>query len=310
MKEEDIRFIDVEAFKKEWGFYPIAGGEGDGGDGGDGGSGGDGGKVTIPSHTHTPGTAYALPEGVQFKDIVPGDYKDKPYMKDVKDIPSLFKKFDGAETLVGQRQSVIPGEGATDDDWNKFFDASGRPKTSDLYEFTTVKAADGTDVKRDPAFETAVKDIFHKAGISSKQAKAVQEPFDALIAKMATDQATTKDADFDKLASEAFGTDADKALDVGKKLLEEHMPKGYAEHFKNLPNESLILMAGVLKSVQAKYIKEDDIPGGGGGGGGSATSINELRKEGQMLMAKKEYQDSFHPDHKKVKAEVTDIHSF
>lgn len=287
--------IEVINFYKKWGIFPISGGEEE--------------KVTIPAHTYTPGTPYALPENVKFSDLVPGDLKDKPYMKDVTDVASLFKKFDGAQTLIGQRPAGIPAEDASDEDWGKFHDAAGRPKEAKLYEFAPTKDSEGKEIKRNADVETKVKEIFHKAGISAKQGKAIQTGYEALLVQIQKDLKgadVQKDTDFDALASKTFGKDVEKTLAISKKLLEDNMPEGFGDHFKGISNEHLILMAGVLKNIQAKYISEDVISSADATT--TVTSIAELRKEARDLMAKKEFQDAFHPDHVKTKAAVDEIY--
>ena len=268
-----------------------------------------GGKVTIPAYDHTSGTPFALPEGVPFKDIVPGDYKDKPYMKDVTDVNSLFKKLDGAQILIGKRPAGIPAEDAAEVDWSNFYKAVGRPDKSESYEFTQIKGADGKEVKRDAAIETKVKDIFHKHGLSAKQAKGIQGDYEAILTEVAKDlkaKDVQTDVDFDALAAKTFGKDTEIVLASSKKLLEDNMPEGFGDHFKNLSNEHLILMAGVLKNIQTKYIKEDVITSGAAAA--TASNVEDLRKEARTLMASEPYQKPFHVEHAKALADVKDIY--
>ncbi len=268
------------------------------------------GKVAVPAHTHVPGTEYTLPEGVAFGDLIPGAFKGKPYLKDIADMPTLLKKLDGAETLIGQRPAGIPDDNADEATWGSFFKAAGRPDTAEGYSFNTTKKADGTDAERNSEVEAKVKGIFHKHGLSAKQATGVQTDYDAVIMEL-MDAANTKtaeqDAEFDKLAKGTFGTDFDKVLASSKTLIEANMPEGFGDRFKNLSNDNLVLMAGVLNNIKNKYIKEDIvIPGGGGGLPGSEL---ELREEAKKLMASKEWTEYNHPGNKAAKARVTEIYN-
>ena len=126
------------------------------------------------------------------------------------------------------------------------------------------------------------------------------EPLDEVDTK----QLKLFNTDFDKLATDTFGTDSDKILKSSKTLMEANIPDVFKEHVGKLSNENLIVMASVLNNIQKKYIKEDDMPEGGG----SPSSEADRRTERMNLMASKEYSDEFHPEHAKVKARVAELY--
>lgn len=59
-----------------------------------------------------------------------------------------------------------PGKDATPEDWAKFYDQLGRPKTPDAYELPIPDGDDG-------AFAKQVAPMLHKHGISAEQAKGL-----------------------------------------------------------------------------------------------------------------------------------------
>lgn len=237
-------------------------------------------------------------------DHIPTEYKDKAYLKDVNDLPSLFKKLDGAETLLGKKETVIPGADATEEQVTEFYNKL-RPESADKYELTV------TD-KSNPKFIEGIKDLLHKTGQSPRQAKALQEGFDGLVANIVKEQGLTteqQDVDFEKLATETFGKNSEAALETAKKLIAAHAPESMKEHTKNLSNENLIIMAGVLNSISQKYISEDDLSGMKGGDIANTESIASLQAEGRKLMASPAYQSKFHADHAVVDAKVKEIYA-
>ncbi len=269
----------------------------------------EGAAGTMPSVTFPMEKGFVLPDKMEFAHIVPPEYKDKSYMKDVTDVTSLFKKLDGAQTLIGQRPAGIPADSASDVEWNKYYDAAGRPKESKDYVFSEVVDKEGKKVERNEEFAGKVKTLFHTAGVSAKQSAILQKGYDALITEMQQKQgedANKQNLDFDKLATSTFGKDSEKVLTTAKQLIDAHKPEGFDEYLTALPNESLIILAGVLNNIQKKYISEDAINQAGTGGG--ASTETELRAEAMRLMALPEYSDKFHPQHADTAAKVTEIY--
>ena len=77
-------------------------------------------------------------------------------------------------------------------------------------------------------------------------------------------------------------------------------------YLKDLPNDALVVMAGVLKNIQSKYIKEDGPTGPGNAP--ASSSVDELRAEARTIMMKPEYTNAFHPNHEQVKKDLADVY--
>ena len=231
--------------------------------------------------------------------VIPAEFKDQAYLKDLKGLPlgpeaytALFKKLDGAEKLIGKK-TAIPEATAPEAEWESFFSRL-RPETAEAYEF---KGQDGKEAG-DPEFLKAVKGIFHKAGVPKTQAAKIYSEFEALIAgKQAAQQAETErmDAEFSDMVSKAFTADNEKVLTTARKMIDEFTPENLKGHIQRLPNESLVLMAGILNNISQKFMKEDNMnPDKGGTAGSDEVS---LRNEAKKIMASAEFSDFQNPGH-------------
>lgn len=240
-------------------------------------------------------------------DVIPVDFREKGYMKGVENFEQLFKKLDGSQTLVGER--AIPGEGATDEDWDKYYKSTGKPESADKYEFNTeTKLPEGTE--RNPELEGKFKELMHRAGISQKQAGVLSKGYDELMVGVLNAKAEADkqaDINFDALGDKVFKDQKTAVLERSKQLIDAHIPEEMKEALSTLPNESLIIMAGVLEGVRAKYINED-APGGGAPTGG-AVNMEERRAEARTLMNSEAYTNQFHKDHETTKAKVNELYA-
>jgi len=225
---------------------------------GAGGSGGGGGSAALQFES--------------FSAMVPEGFADKPYMQGVDSVDKLFSKLDGSQKLIGQKTIGIPGADASDDAHSEFFKKL-RPEKADDYAFAEVEMPE--QIKRSAEMQTKVKNIFHDAGLTSRQAKIVQEKYDGLMketyesqnANTETEQARL-DAEFDAQVNTVFGADKDVKMANATALLEAHAPQSMKDHIASLSNKDLTLLASVLSDVHDKYIGEDKDLGGGSGGGG------------------------------------------
>ncbi len=270
-------------------YDPNAGGQGAGAGAGEGAGAGAGAPV-----------AFAIPD----------TYKDKPYLKDVKDLDSVLKMLDGAQTKLGQRPAGIPQESATDEEWNKYF-ATTRPEKPEGYEFKRDEAvAKSLGVK--PEVEAKVKSIFHEAGLTKRQASIVQSKYEALQLELAKDviaQNQKNDEEFEKLAETSFGKDADKVLTSGKSIIEKYLPANMKPFLDKLDNNALVVMAGFAKAMKEKFMGQDEIPAGGEATGSGATTEADIRKEAAALMATPAYSNKFHKDHDATKKKVDELYA-
>ena len=243
---------------------------------------------------------------------VPAEYAEKPYTKDIKSEADLWKKFDGSQSLLGKpKEGGVPDVNADDAAWDAYYKAGGRPETAAEYKFNR-EGLDQEFVKgfANDDLDNATKEIFLEAGVSQKQADILQPKFEKMMEGLHAEQAQEglqENIDFDKLAADTFGVDEAQVMADSKALIAENAPAGFEEQIKSLPNESLIIMAGVLNNIKSKYINEDSLDPNRKSVSGASTE-DGLRKEAIALMQSDDYVNSFSPNHDKVVKEVADIY--
>jgi hypothetical protein len=245
---------------------------------------------------------------ILFSTTIPEEFRDRTYLKDIAAMPdgpearvALFKKLDGAETLIGKKTGV-PAADAPEAEWVAFH-AKHRPAKADDYEIKTGEGAD-------PEFVKTVREAFYEAGATKSQAAKIltklQAAMDAQGAK-AVEAGKKLDAEFDTLSKSTFGADNEKVLAQAKTMIAEHTPAPLKGHVPKLDNTSLVILAGILNSIHTKYGLEDKI--NGDGTPGAAADLEALHEEGRKLMALPEYKDFTNSKHKATVARVDAIYA-
>lgn len=247
------------------------------------------------------------PPAPTLETIIPEEFRSKPYLNDLKALPAgpegynaLFKKLDGAQTLIGKKTG-IPEAGAPPEEWEKFH-AMLRPSNADEYE---IAQAEG----QDPEMVKAVKGMFHEAGLSKAQASKLLAKFGAMTSEKLGAQAAEQkrlDEEFEAMTKAAFGAENVAVLNKSKELLEKLTPDNLKPHLPSLDNKALVLLAGVMQEVRSRFMKEDPSSPPPGNAPMDATA---LREEGRKLMASKEYMDPFNPKHEEAKKRVSEIYA-
>lgn len=256
-----------------------------------------------------------MPEGTEtleakpLKEIVPAEFHDRPYLKDLLDKPQgpeafaeVFKKLDGAEKLVGKKVGIP--ESDKPEDWDGFL-AKLRPEKEDDYEIATREGA-----RPDPELAKMLKSAFHAAGLNKVQAAKFQAKIAPAIEareKAMVEQQKKIDEEFTALSEKAFGADRDKVYARVNAAIKENVPAEFHPHLDKLDNKSLVILAGVVNSVLKKYVPADKLDGGAGAGATGGDG-GDLREEGRKLMASEAYSNWQHPDHEKTVSRVNEIY--
>jgi hypothetical protein len=291
------------------------------------GEGGGSATITTPPPAGTPPASVSTnvvlppantppPAGTPPAFSIPEAYRDKPWAKGIDNPDKVWSMLDGAQELIGKRPAGIPAPDAPQAEWDKFYEATGRPKTAAEYQFDYGKDDKGNPkVATDTKWEASIKDLMFKNGISSKQAVAMQKEFDQIVANTIKEknlQVQQENQDFDKTATELFGAERDRVLANGKALLTEHVkdPRIQAALAK-LPIDALMVLASTLKSFSDKFIKSPGAPGtppGAPGTGSTGGGKAEMHAEARRLMTTPEYTNSMHPDNAKVLARISQLY--
>ncbi len=230
---------------------------------------------------------------------IPEAYREKAYLKDVTSIDDVYKKLDGAQSLIGQKLT-IPTDTSTPEEILKFNIAAGMPEKVDGYVFEKIG-----DLERVPEVDTKFKEIFHKYGINKKAAEGVTKDVETMLNEIEKVKANTDNAEFDNLTKEVLGDSSDSILASGKKLIEENIPDRFKEDFSKLGNKELVLMASILDNIKNKYISEDKINKDG------STQVGEnkesLNTKMQELMRKRTAEGAFSPLYKDLSTQISAI---
>lgn len=245
-----------------------------------------------------------------FETIIPQEFKDKPYLADIKTLPvtpesyaALFKKLDGAQTLIGKKTGAQPpAADAPAEEMEKFYSAL-RPAKAEDYEFP--KPAEGQTVDED--FVKAARGMFHNAGLSKAQVAKLIPQFDKYVAEKSAPilaENARLDAEFKELMGKTFGPENGAVLERSKALLTQLTPDGLKPHLVKLPNEALVVLAGVMESVRAKFMAEDKGSGDGAGAGAGATDAAALKEQMYALQGSEAFKDYKHRDHAATIAKI------
>ncbi len=249
-------------------------------------------------------------KGVQF--AVPTEYAEKGWVKDIKSYDDLWKKSDGAQSLIGQK--AAPNAESTSEEWEAHYKTLGRPEDAGKYNFNRDGFSEDFRKNQSDEYDNAVKSIFLEAGLNQKLVDIIQPKVEAMAIAM-QEQAATKqteakgeeDKAFDLAADKVFGTNRDQILADSKVLLSELAPEGFEQKIAEMPDDNLILLAGVLNNVKSKYINEDG-SGSPSGGAAGVQTVDDLRQQARTIMQSDEYRNSFNTKSTEKRQEVAAIY--
>lgn len=261
-----------------------------------------------PVSQEQPANSFAVPEA----------YASKDWAKGIKSPDDLWKLTDNAQSLIGKRPAGIPAPDAPEEEWNKFYNAAGRPERPDAYKFSQI---DGLPEGFDLApIQQKAANILHQAGLNQKQADKVFNLFlkEELAAAGQTkaqyeEKQKALDAEYDKTVAEVFGDRYDAAAKAAQELIVKHVPEEMRGAYEQLADNPKAMVA-VIKALEGaqseiqKLHKEYGVEGKiTSGAQTTGQSIDEVRQELAKLRTSKEARDFTHPEHKKVMARIDDL---
>ncbi len=247
--------------------------------------------------------------------IIPEVYSNEGWAKDIKSDADVWSKLAGSEKLIGQRvegKIDLLKENSTSEEINTYYKALGRPDEAKGYEFNREGQSEEFKKLNSDEIDNAFKEIFHKHGLSGKQATGVQKDCETMMETRLVEQLEKEkkiDSEFDGMAIKTFGHDKEAIIESSKILLEKFAPEGFGDKIQKLDNETLVVVAGVLNNLKKTYISEDAMKELTGSEKRTEGETEEaLRTEARKLMASPEWTDSMNPRNKEVKDEVEAIY--
>lgn len=106
-----------------------------------------------------------------WRDSLPDDIKNEVCLGTVSDVPSMAKQFVHAQRMIGKDKIAAPNENSSEAEWDAFYVAAGRPDTPGDYNI--IKPDDFPEELFSAELATQAQGIFHKLGISKKQAEGL-----------------------------------------------------------------------------------------------------------------------------------------
>ena len=120
----------------------------------------DGAPATLAEEP-TPGEAPTAPEWLNGADA---EYLESKSITSHKDMNSLLKSYNHAQSMVGKNKMVAPDEYTTEDDWNDIYTKMGRPDR-EKYGVDFGESDFGDD------FQKLFLDTAHQSGVLPRQAQ-------------------------------------------------------------------------------------------------------------------------------------------
>lgn len=186
---------------------------------------------------------------------VPDEYKDRSWASKVKSEEDLYKQIDNLTSLVGKKD--VPSADATDEQLEEFY-SKLRPETADAYDIKLPENVDPESINQEEM--NAYKDVFHKNGLTEKQANDLYNAY----YKIEAGKTAQYDAQFDEIIKGQYGDKANDAVKTALKYVGAFDPEAKAQFSQAQPE----LMAAVVKMMNdhhSQYGDEDTIPSETGG---------------------------------------------
>jgi hypothetical protein len=225
-------------------------------------------------------------------------------MRDVNNFGEFVKKFDGAQTLLGQR--AIPDPAAAPEAQKEFYSKLA-PKTADEYKFSGVVEGVDSGYAAKVSSNKELRGILHAAGASPYQANIIMSGIIKQLNTAEQGDRVAKDAAYTKLSTELFGDQRDAITSNAKKFLATHVPANVLPLLEGMDEKQMTVLLAVTDGMAKKFTGEDPFRGGGAGAGGSGGETKE-QLIGQMQMIQKDptYSDPFkdRPKHAELMARM------
>lgn len=193
-------------------------------------------NIAAPAaNTGTPGEP-APAAATSWLDSLPEDIKKDPSLATFKSPDALAKSWVNAQKLIGANKVVVPGDKASEEEWNAFYNKIGRPESPDKYE---VKAPEG--FKLDDAMAKQMRETAHKLGLTPAQLNGLVA-FDAERVK----------------AAQTASADAEKS-EIRNNLVEYQKTLGGEDKYKARVDEARFALKELGTPELNKFLEESNL---------------------------------------------------
>lgn len=260
-----------------------------------GGAGNAGGNGTAPNPATgaAGGNANGTGAGTEksWRDSLPEEIRNDPSLVSFKSHEELAKSYVHAQSLIGKEKVIVPGEKATDADWDAFYAKAGRPESAEKYGLKIEQLGpEGNKELSEAAFKLGLspKQLNGLAQWSEANNKKQLETFQAnqKLAQKNGMEAYVKELGGKENFDAAFAKAADALLFTGDKDFIEYLDKS------GLGSEPKMIK---FFASLAERMKEDGIKGHGGTEFGS--KLSEVKDKLENLRAHPSFGDGDHAQH-------------
>jgi len=263
-------------------------------------------QTTAPEQqTEQPGAiqqpATPTPQETTWISSLPEDLQSNESLKKFSSIESLAKSYVNAESMIGADKMIKPNKNFSDEDWNNFYTAAGRPDDAKNYEINYE--TDNPDALDN--FKTSV----HKLGLSTPQAQGILDYYTEMN-KGATEAATRdleqqkhqQELELRKELGQQFEPSVMKARQAAQTFASEeilNIPLADGSTFKDHPAIIKMFM-GIADKMGEDVIRAE--------GDTNFLSPIEIDKQiAELTQPNMPYWNKTHPDHDKAVEQVLEL---
>jgi hypothetical protein len=197
----------------------------------------------------------------KWKESLDQSIQGEVMLDNLGDFHGLMKQFVHAQKNIGKDKIVLPNDKSTDNDWDEFYRATGRPDTPDKYNFVKDEAI---AEHYDDAMLSKFMEGAHKVGLNQKHMDFLNAFENERIKNGLASVQAQKEKYLRELqeASDAkWGTAKEQRIHLGNMFINENTEEGpdrelLLEAMGNVGSELQIVISDVFASAAKKYIAE------------------------------------------------------
>lgn len=167
--------------------------------------------------TETPSQTPEASINSDWRSKIPVAHKDKGFWNNVKSEEDLYNQFAELQRYRGQSIKV-PGETATNEDWNSLYAKLGRPESADDYS-VIMRDHDGK-IQWAEGSEAWVKNTAHKLGLNNNQVQTLVDSYADLIVDSNTQAVQAREAQMAQLRDQ-FGDSYERRMTLGERAMQK-----------------------------------------------------------------------------------------
>ncbi len=233
-------------------------------------------------------------------DTLPPELSADPSLQQIGSVEAMAKSFINAQKMVGAEKVAIPGNWATDEDWELVYNKLGRPQESGDYDLGEM-SGDMADWFRDEAY---------KSGLTDRQASRLAKAYEEFSGQQVSMSEEAIEAHRNEIADELrkeYGGEFEAKLERANDLLREFEAPDLsdiqlADGTLLGDNAELTRFIVRLSDYVAEQMSEDQLAGRDSRPGISESDLQARISE--MTAKNSPYWEKMHPDHDRIVNEV------